>query len=55
MTGNVTPEIVNPLPATAAELIVTGAVPDEVRVSVCVEAVLSVTLPNASEVALAVN
>ena len=55
MTGNVAPGIANPLPAIATELIVTGAVPDEVSVSVWVEAVFSVTLPNSSEVALAVN
>ena len=55
VTGNVAPEIANPLPAIAAELIVTGAVPDEVSVSVWVEAVFSVTLPKSSEEALAVN
>ena len=55
VTGNVVPEIANPLPPIAAELIVTGAVPDEVKVSVWVDAVFSVTLPNASAVALAVN
>ena len=34
-------------------LIVTGAVPEEIRVRVCVAFVFTVTLPNGSEVGLA--
>ena len=46
VTGKVAPDIVNPVPLNAAELIVTGAVPVEVNVMGCVEAVFTVTLPN---------
>ena len=40
------PDIVKPVPASAAELIVTGAVPVDVNVTGCVDAVFTVTLPN---------
>ncbi len=43
------------MPPEATELTVNAAVPDEVRVSVLVEAVLSVTLPKARLLALSVN
>ena len=46
VVGKVAPDIVNPAPLNAAELIVTGAVPIEVNVMGCVEAVFTVTLPN---------
>ena len=46
MTGNVAPDIVKPVPVNAAELMVTGAVPVEVNVTGCVDAVFSVTSPN---------
>ena len=55
VTGNVTPEAVNPAPVSAAEAIVTGEVPVEVRVTGCVEAVFNVTLPNVRLAALSVN
>ena len=45
--GKVTPEIVKPVPATVAALTVTAAVPVEDRVSVCVVAVFTLTLPKA--------
>ena len=50
--GNVAPVIENPVPVKVAELTVTAAVPEDVNVSVFVEVVLSVSLPNASVVAL---
>ena len=55
MTGNVAPDIVNPAPLNVAELIVTGAVPVEVNVTGCVEAVFTVTSPNVRLAALIVN
>jgi hydrogenase/urease accessory protein HupE len=53
--GNVAPDTVNPVPVNAAELMVTGAVPVEVKVTGCVDAVLTVTLPNVREAALVVS
>jgi hypothetical protein len=53
--GNVAPDTVNAVPVNAAELMVTGAVPVEVKVTGCVDAVLTVTLPNVREAALVVN
>ena len=47
MIGKVIPETVKPVPATVPALTVTAAVPVEDRVSVCVVAVLTLTLPNA--------
>ena len=44
-----------PAPVIAAELTVTGDVPVEVRVSDCVEAVFTVTLPKLRVAALTVN
>ena len=55
VTGNVAPDIVKPVPVSAAELMVTGAVPVEVNVTGCVEGVFSVTLPNIRLTALSVN
>lgn len=55
VTGNVAPVMVKPVPDNAAELTVTAAVPDEVRVRVCVEVVLSVTLPKARLPELTLN
>ena len=55
VTGNVPPDIVKPVPVNAAELMVTGAVPVEVNVTGCVDAVFSVTLPNIRLTALSVN
>ena len=55
MTGNVAPDIVKPVPVSAAELMVTGDVPVEVSVTGCVDGVFSVTLPNIRLTALSVN
>jgi hypothetical protein len=55
VAGNPLPTIVKPVPVIVAELIVTGAVPHDVNVSVCVVAVLTVELPKFKLVALTVN
>jgi hypothetical protein len=55
VTGNVAPETVKPVPVNADELMVTGAVPLELSVTGCVDAVFSVTSPNARLTALSVN
>src|SRR5580692_10201295 len=55
VTGNVAPVIVNPVPVNVAELRVTGAVPVEVNVTGSVDAVFTVTLPNARLAGLMVN
>jgi hypothetical protein len=44
--GKVIPETVKPLPATVAAVTVTAEVPVEDKVSVCVVAVFTLTLPN---------
>ena len=49
------PDTVNPVPLSVAELIVTGAVPVELNVTDNVEAVFTVTLPNARLLGLTVN
>ena len=53
--GKVAPVMENPVPASVAELTVTGAVPEEVSVSVWVEVEFSTTLPNAIVPVLMVN
>jgi hypothetical protein len=53
--GNVAPEIVKPVPLSVAEAIVTGSVPVEVKVTGSVDAVFTVTLPNATPAGLTVN
>jgi hypothetical protein len=55
VTGNVAPDIVKPVPVNSAELMVTGAVPVEVSVTGCVDAVFTVTLPKVRLAALSVN
>jgi len=45
VAGNVAPDIVKPVPVKVAELMVTGAVPVEVKVTGSVDDVSSVTLP----------
>jgi hypothetical protein len=45
VTGNEAPDIVKPVPVSEAALMVTGAVPVDVSVSDCFEAVLTATLP----------
>src|ERR1700733_793935 len=47
--------MVKPVPPSVAELIVTGAVPVELNVTGSVEAVFTVTLPNARLLGLTVN
>jgi hypothetical protein len=53
--GKVAPESLKPVPCNAAELIVTGAVPDEVNVSESVAVEPTGTLPKGSAVALNSN
>jgi hypothetical protein len=55
VTGNVAPDIVNPVPVRAPELMVTGDVPVEVNVTGSVVGVFNVTLPNARLAGLIVN
>lgn len=52
VTGNETPDIVKPEPVNAAELIVTGPVPVDVKVTDFFDAVLTATLPKLTVVAL---
>jgi len=55
VTGKVAPDIVNPVPVNAAELMVRGAVPVEVNVTGSVDAVFTVTSPKARLAGLMVN
>jgi uncharacterized lipoprotein YbaY len=55
VTGKAAPESVKPVPLRAAELIVTGAVPDEVSVNGSVVLEFTATLPKDSEVVLTVS
>jgi hypothetical protein len=55
VTGNVAPDIVKPVPLSAPELMVSGAVPVELNVTGCVDAVFTVTLPNVRLAVLIVN
>ena len=55
MAGKFPPATENPVPEIASELMVTGAVPLEVNVTDCVATVPTETLPNASEVVLALK
>ena len=55
VTGKVAPESVKPVPARAAALIVTGAVPDEVSVTGSVAVEFTATLPKDSAVVLKSN
>jgi len=55
VTGKVAPEMVNPVPVRLAALTVTAELPVEVRVTVCVEGVPTVTLPKLKLVALKVS
>jgi hypothetical protein len=55
VTGKVAPDTVNPAPLSAAELMVTGAVPVEISVKGCVDTVFTVTSPNVRLAALTVN
>ena len=55
MTGKLDPDIENPVPVTIAEFTVTGAVPLDVRVIVCVVLEFKLTEPNGMLVALTVR
>jgi hypothetical protein len=55
VAGNVAPDTVKPPPLAVAELMVTGAVPVDVSVTGSVEAVFTVTLPNAKLAGLIVS
>jgi hypothetical protein len=55
VTGKVAPDIVKPAPLRVPEVMVTGAVPVDVNVTGCVDAVFTVTLPNVKLAALIVN
>ena len=55
VTGKVAPDMVNPVPLNVAELIVTGAVPVEVRTTGSVDEVFTVTFPKAKLAVLMFN
>ena len=55
VTGNAAPDMVKPVPVSATELIVTGAVPVDLNVTGCVDTVFTVTLPNVKLAALTVS
>ena len=55
VSGKVAPESVKPAPVSAAVLIVTGAVPVEVKVTDCVDVEFTVTSPKVKLAALMVN
>lgn len=55
VTGKVAPDTEKPVPLTIAELTVTGSVPVEVKVTVCVAGEFVFTLPKAMLVALALS
>jgi hypothetical protein len=55
VAGNVAPETEKPVPVSVALLMVTGAVPVEVKVKDCAVGVLTTMLPNAKVVALALS
>ncbi len=52
VSGNVAPDMLKPVPVRVAELIVTGAVPVDVKVTDLVDLVFTVTLPKPTLVAL---
>lgn len=55
VSGVLTPEALKPVPLRASPLMVTGAVPEEVRVTGWVAGVLSWTVPNAILLVLTVS
>jgi len=55
VSGSVTPDTVKPVPVSASAVTTTGAVPEEVKVTVCTVGVFSATEPKASVVALRVS
>lgn len=52
VTGKAAPDIEKPVPVSAAELIVSGEVPEDVSVTDCVAGVLRFTSPNVRSVVL---
>ena len=52
MNGNVAPEMVNPAPASTAEVTDTGRLPDAVRTKSCVTGVFNAVVPNEMPVEL---
>jgi hypothetical protein len=52
VAGKLSPDIVKPVPVSVAELMVTGAVPVDVRVTDCVAAVFTCTFPKGMLAAL---
>jgi hypothetical protein len=55
VAGKLSPVVVNPDPEVVAELIVTGAVPVEVRVSDCVDTEFNAACPKETELELALR
>ena len=55
VTGKLDPDTENPVPVTVAELTVTGAVPLDVKVTVCAASVFMATEPKEMLVALTVR
>jgi hypothetical protein len=55
VSGKVAPEMVKPGPATAASLMITATVPVEDKVSVCVVAVFTLTIPKPMLAALTLS
>ena len=55
VVGKVAPEDLNSAPVRAAEVIITGPVPEEVRVRVLVEVEFNTTFPYGNVAALTVN
>jgi hypothetical protein len=55
VAGKAAPEIEKPAPVIVAPLMVTGAVPVEVKVKDCAVGVLTTTLPNARVLTLALS
>ena len=53
--GELIPDTVNPVPVIVAELIVTGAVPDDDKITDCVDELFTATLPKAMLLALRVS
>ena len=52
VSGKFTPDMLNPVPVSVPALMMSGAVPEEVRITDLVAAVFTVTLPKASVLVL---
>src|SRR5580658_1859540 len=55
VTGNAAPDTLKPAPVKFAELTVTGRLPEDDRVMLCVAGVFSVTSPKATLAAIALS